>query len=73
MMKEILKVAFDELKLHRVSLGVFDFNLSAITCYKKTSFIHEGLLRDLAKKDDEYWNLWEMTILENEWLKSKKF
>lgn len=73
MMKEILKVVFDELKLHRVSLGVFDFNLSAIACYEKTGFIKEGLLRDSIKNDDEYWNLWEMSILENEWLESKSF
>ena len=37
MMEEILKVAFDELRLHRVSLGVFDFNVSAIACYEKAA------------------------------------
>ena len=62
LMKEILKVAFDELKLHRVSLGVFDFNVSAIACYENAGFIKEGLLRDSKKNNDEYWNLWEMSI-----------
>jgi RimJ/RimL family protein N-acetyltransferase len=71
LMEEILKVAFDELNLHRVSLGVFDFNLSAIACYEKAGFIKEGLLRDSRKNDDEYWNLWEMSILENEWLERR--
>ena len=71
LMKEILKVAFDELKLHRVSLGVFDFNVSAIACYEKAGFIKEGLLRDSKKNNEEYWNLWEMSILENEWLETK--
>jgi RimJ/RimL family protein N-acetyltransferase len=71
LMEEILKVAFDELNLHRVSLGVFDFNLSAIACYEKAGFIKEGLLRDSRKNDDEYWNLWEMSILENEWLETR--
>lgn len=71
MIKEILKIAFDELQLHRVSLGVFDFNVSAITCYEKAGFIKEGLLRDSRKNGDEYWSLWEMSILENEWLKTK--
>lgn len=68
MMKAILKVAFEELNLHRVSLGVFDFNVSAIACYEKAGFTKEGLLRDSRKNGDEYWNLWEMSILENEWL-----
>lgn len=67
MIKEILKIAFDELQLHRVSLGVFDFNVSAIACYEKAGFIKEGLLRDSRKNGDEYWSLWEMSILEKEW------
>ncbi|RKL67470.1 GNAT family N-acetyltransferase [Salipaludibacillus neizhouensis] len=67
MMKEILKVAFDELQLHRVSLGVFDFNIAAIMCYEKVGFKKEGLLRDTAKNGDEYWSLYEMSILEEEW------
>lgn len=71
MIKEILKIAFDQLQLHRVSLGVFDFNISAISCYEKVGFIKEGLQREVRKKGDEYWNLWEMSILENEWFEIK--
>ena len=72
MMTEVLKVAFDELNLHRVSLGVFDFNKSAISCYEKVGFQKEGLLRDYQKMDEEFWSLWEMSILENEWADQKK-
>ena len=71
MMTEILKVAFDELHLHRVSLGVFDFNSSAIACYEKAGFKKEGLLRESRKIGEEYWSLWEMSILEKEWLEEK--
>lgn len=70
MIKEILKIAFDDLQLHRVSLGVFDYNVSAIACYERSGFIKVGLLRDSRKNGDEYWSLWEMSILENEWLKT---
>ncbi|MEB9981826.1 GNAT family protein, partial [Bacillus cereus] len=45
MMKAVLHIAFDELKLHRVTLGVYDFNTSAISCYEKIGFVKEGLLR----------------------------
>lgn len=62
-----LKFAFEELKLHKVTLGVFDFNTSAIKCYEKVGFKQEGILRDARKNGDEYWNLIEMGILENEW------
>ncbi|KAB2328703.1 GNAT family N-acetyltransferase [Cytobacillus depressus] len=72
MMKEILKVAFEDLNLHRVSLGVFDFNVSAIACYEKAGFTKEGLLRDSRKNGDEYWSLWEMSILENEFMTNRR-
>jgi RimJ/RimL family protein N-acetyltransferase len=71
MVKELLKIAFEELKLHRVSLGVFDFNESAIACYEKVGFKKEGLLRDCRKIGNDYWSLWEMSILEQEWSDQK--
>ena len=67
LMLAALTFAFEELKLHKVTLGVFDFNTSAIKCYEKVGFKKEGLLRDARKNGDEYWNLIEMGILENEW------
>ncbi|MEN1936181.1 GNAT family protein [Paenibacillus sp. 102] len=67
MMEEVLKVAFEQLDLYRVSLGVFDFNASAIVCYERVGFAKERLLKDARKIGDEYWNLWEMRILKHEW------
>ncbi|AXI11075.1 GNAT family N-acetyltransferase [Oceanobacillus zhaokaii] len=72
MIKELLNIAFKGLQLHRVSLGVFDLNVSAIACYEKAGFIKEGLHRDSRKNGDEYWSLWEMSILEDEWLEIQK-
>ncbi|MGO4731083.1 GNAT family N-acetyltransferase [Paenibacillus sp. 2KB_22] len=66
MVQKVLNIAFEQLKLHRVSLGVFDFNLPAIACYEKAGFVKEGLLREARKVDNEFWNLWEMSILEKE-------
>ncbi|SIS45223.1 GNAT family N-acetyltransferase [Salimicrobium flavidum] len=67
MIREALRIAFEELELHRVSLGVFDFNTSAINCYKKAGFQVEGLLRDYRKIEKKYWSLYEMSILAEEW------
>lgn len=67
MIKHIMNVGFGELNLHRISLGVFDFNHSAIRCYERAGFKCEGILRDARKFKDEYWNLLEMSILEDEW------
>ncbi|MEC2256661.1 GNAT family protein [Bacillus cereus] len=69
MMKAVLHIAFDELKLHRVTLGAYDFNISAISCYEKIGFVKEGLLRESKRVGETYWNLWEMSMLEYEWKK----
>lgn len=67
MINAVLDIAFNELKLHRVELGVFDFNVSAIACYKKAGFLIEGNLRDSRKVNGEYWSLLNMSILEDEY------
>ncbi|OBR65217.1 aminoglycoside adenylyltransferase [Paenibacillus oryzae] len=67
MINEVLKIGFDDLNLHKISLGVFDFNLSAIRCYEKSGFVKEGLIRDARRCGNTYWNLFEMGILEDEW------
>ncbi len=33
--KEILRIGFEEFKFRRIELGVFGFNKPATTCYKK--------------------------------------
>lgn len=71
MMKEILRVGFEQLHLHRISLGVYDFNHSAIACYEKAGFQKEGLLRDTNKVGDTYWSMWEISILDKEWRNQK--
>lgn len=68
MIRAILKIGFEELQLHRISLGVYDFNHSAIRCYVKCGFVVEGTSRDVLKKENgDYWSLVEMSILEDEW------
>lgn len=67
MVKAILKIGFEDLKLHRIELGVYAFNTAAIACYKKTGFTIEGIRRDVLLHAGEWWSLVEMSILETEW------
>jgi RimJ/RimL family protein N-acetyltransferase len=67
MVRALLRIAFVEEKLHRVDLKVFDFNRSAIECYKRLGFQTEGHLRDYRKVGNAYWSSFQMSILENEW------
>jgi RimJ/RimL family protein N-acetyltransferase len=62
-----LRVAFRELRLHRVELFVFDFNRAAIACHERAGFRHEGILREARKLGEAYWNVRVLSILEHEW------
>lgn len=67
MITAVAKIGFEELNLHRISLGVYDFNASAIRCYEKAGFVKEGLQRDILRYANQYWSLIEMSMLEDEW------
>jgi RimJ/RimL family protein N-acetyltransferase len=67
MINEITRIGFTELNLHRISLGVYDFNTAAIRCYEKAGFVQEGLQRDILRYGNEFWSILEMSILEDEW------
>lgn len=67
MINAILDIAFNKLNLHRVDLGVFDFNASAIACYKKAGFITDGNFRECRKINGQYWSLLNMSILEDKY------
>jgi len=65
--KSLLRVAFEELSLHRVALNVFDFNQAAIRCYQKAGFQIEGMSRQACRVGDDYWDVCVMSILEHEY------
>lgn len=64
---EMLRLGFEELDLHRISLGVYTQNKSAIRCYEVAGFQSEGIQRDVLYKNGSYWSLLEMSVLETDW------
>jgi RimJ/RimL family protein N-acetyltransferase len=66
-MNLLLKYAFHALNLHRVNLGVFEFNKRAIRSYEKCGFKYEGTERELIFKEDKRWNVHCMGVLRSEW------
>jgi RimJ/RimL family protein N-acetyltransferase len=69
MIQAILKIGFEDLKLHRIELGVYTYNTAAIKCYEKAGLKIEGVTRDCLLHKNEYWSLVNMSILESEWKK----
>lgn len=61
--KELIQIGFKDLELHRIDLGVYDFNKQAIKCYKDCGFEIEGLMKENNKVGNEYWSTYNMSIL----------
>lgn len=67
-MRIILRYAFQELNLHRVSLNVFEYNPRAIRSYEKVGFKIEGRYRQFINREGRRWDIIMMGITYQEWL-----
>ncbi len=68
-MNLVLRYAFQELNLHRVSLDAVVTNARAIRSYEKCGFVHEGQTRGTEFRNGVHDNLVTMGILRGEWEK----
>ena len=66
--KEVLNYAFNNLGLHRVELEVFDYNPRAKAMYEKCGFKEEGIKRDALFINNEFQDIYIMSILTNEFM-----
>ena len=66
-MKVILRYAFEELNLQRVSLTVFEYNPRGIRSYEKAGFKIEGRARKVVNRSGQRWDIIFMGILRSEW------
>ena len=67
-MRLVLRYAFTELNLYRVSLGLHEYNSRALHSYEKAGFRMEGRSRkDMMREGRRTDSLW-MGILREEWL-----
>jgi RimJ/RimL family protein N-acetyltransferase len=66
-MRLILRYAFEELNLRRVTLNVFDYNSRAVRSYEKVGFRHEGCVRQALHREGQRWDVHYMGILREEW------
>lgn len=68
---EILKIAFEELKLNKVYLDVLKTNKRAIAFYEKIGFTQEGKFRNHFKKNDKFVDLLWFSMLKEEFKENK--
>ena len=65
----ILRYAFTELNMQRVSLDVYAYNPRAVRVYEKIGFVHEGRVRNYLNREGKRWDMLYMSILREEWEK----
>jgi RimJ/RimL family protein N-acetyltransferase len=65
-MKTLLRYAFEELNLHRVSLRVYSFNERGLRSYRKLGFSEEGRLREALFRHGAWHDVIVMAILQEE-------
>ena len=71
MMRLCLRYAFLELGVHRVALGLHEYNPRALRSYEKAGFRLEGRTRgDMMREGKRYSTLW-MGVLREEWLEQQ--
>jgi len=68
-MKLVLRFAFAELGLHRVSLDVFEYNPRGVKSYEKAGFRMEGRVREMILRDGQRSDVFFMGVLREDWLK----
>lgn len=67
-MNILLRFAFLDVNLQRVTLSVFEYNPRAIRSYEKVGFRHEGRVRKVLNKEGKRWDVLLMGILREEWM-----
>jgi RimJ/RimL family protein N-acetyltransferase len=65
----LLRYAFNELNLRRISLMAFEYNQRALRSYHKAGFVEEGRMRGVLHREGRRWDSIYMGILRDEWLK----
>ena len=66
----MVRYAFQEMKLNRVQLHVYEYNPRGIRAYEKVGFQQEGILQQEHFYDGRYWDTIVMAIVREEWEKT---
>ena len=70
--RTLLRFAFQEMNLHRISLRVYQDNARGIRAYEKCGFRHEGRLREAIYRRGSYYDVLIMGILSHEFKPSQE-
>ncbi len=72
MISEAIAFAFREIDLSEITLAVFDFNSSAIACYKELGFPEYEIKKDACRFENEDWSLIMMRLDRKDWASKRE-
>ena len=70
--RELLRFAFEDLKLQRIRLQVFQENVRAYRSYVKCGFKVEGILREAVQVEGKLKDIAEMVLLRRDYLAARR-
>jgi diamine N-acetyltransferase len=70
LLREVVHMAFEDLRAHRLFLDVYEDNAHARHLYTSLGFVEEGTMRDAARRAGSWCNLLLMSMLEKEFKQS---
>jgi RimJ/RimL family protein N-acetyltransferase len=65
-LRTVCRFGFEKMRLHKISLTVVTENHSAHHIYKKIGFVEEGRMRQVFRRDGEWYDQFTMGLLEGE-------
>ncbi|OEV04786.1 GNAT family N-acetyltransferase [Streptomyces oceani] len=65
-MRTMCRYGFDKMRLHKISLTVVTENHAAYRVYRKVGFVEEGRLRQVFRRDGEWYDEYTMGLLAGE-------
>jgi RimJ/RimL family protein N-acetyltransferase len=67
MLRALVGFGFDQLRLERIWLDVYETNPGARRVYERVGFVHEGTLRSAVYREGQRLDVIRMSILLDEW------
>lgn len=68
----LLRYAFAELNLHRLTAVLPEYNLPALALFQSLGFVEEVRRRQALARDGRFWDLMHFGLLSSEWKEKKK-
>lgn len=65
-MRTVCRYGFQKMRLHKIQLTVVTENHAAHRVYQKVGFVDEGRLRQVFRRDGQWYDMYTMGLLEGE-------